>query len=703
MTKPLRGGLVVLGGLLASLVMLVPGTFMAPADSAAASIASSSLAAEQDASAALSGEDEPAAEPGDELPIADSALAAEASVELTGEVIVSISEEFPAEHDEHEHAEEELEYSYSVETASGVVVPIEGDIPAAVSSGDIFEGRVAVEAEILEQLTPEAADEVGSAKGSEPLAEASSAAQEVLAAATEAGAELSVVEAQVTVAPVAEAAAAQRHELVLVVNSPDGVAPVSESDSYLRSVANSAAAHWQSSSNGLVAPFDVAATIARTSGGTCAESPFTTWNSVATQLGYSSWNAFRTSVPGTARHLVVFNPSGCSETGVGIVGTGLHYGGAVRMSIGGGVDLTTLAHEIGHNIGLGHSNLQVCSGASCTSHEYWDIYDVMGLGVVGFDTLTPLNTSTASRLGFLPAPATQSLALDSGAGSKSWTVSLAKLESSSGIRHLSVTDPSTGEVFHVELRSGEGSPTPYYAYGATRTLGGTSVTFAPGVRLLRASGNGSAVVSAVASGGARRAAIVAGQSVTSPSGGITVAAVSGSVSTAMSVRVTLTSASVAAADGTMPVYRFWSDAYQGHFYTISATEKAQIQAKYPSNIWKYEAVAYSAFTKQVAGTVPLYRFWSDTMNGHFYTASESEKNHVIAAYDDSVWKYEGVAYYVYPSSSSVAGTRPVYRFWSDTKRHHFYTASESEKKHVIAVYDDSVWKYENPAFAVPTS
>ena len=98
----------------------------------------------------------------------------------------------------------------------------------------------------------------------------------------------------------------------------------------------------------------------------------------------------------------------------------------------------------------------------------------------------------------------------------------------------------------------------------------------------------------------------------------------------------------------------------------------------------------------VAALAPVYRFWSDTKQGHFYTISEAEKNHVIATYPPSVWNYERIAFYAETSATST--NSPVYRFWSDTKQHHFYTISEAEKNHVIATYPPSVWNYERIAF-----
>jgi len=144
------------------------------------------------------------------------------------------------------------------------------------------------------------------------------------------------------------------------------------------------------------------------------------------------------------------------------------------------------------------------------------------------------------------------------------------------------------------------------------------------------------------------------------------------------------------------VYRFWSKDFQSHFFTASF-EEAEI-VHYTNKHWHYEGVAYNAVDSTAQNAVPVYRFWSKRHKGHFYTASEAEKNLVINKYDDDVWKYEGVAWYVYATPTST--TRPVYRFWSRKHKHHFYTASEEEKNLVINKYDDDVWHYEGIAWYV---
>ena len=147
------------------------------------------------------------------------------------------------------------------------------------------------------------------------------------------------------------------------------------------------------------------------------------------------------------------------------------------------------------------------------------------------------------------------------------------------------------------------------------------------------------------------------------------------------------------------VYRFWSDTKQGHFYTASATEKDSIIATYSTDVWKYEGVAFQVYTTQESGTIPVYRFWSDTNQGHFYTASEEEKNYIIATYPENVWKYEGIAWYAYVSQQP--DSAPVYRFWSDEKQHHFFTFNPAEKTCVQNSYAQSTWNYEGVAYWTP--
>ena len=107
------------------------------------------------------------------------------------------------------------------------------------------------------------------------------------------------------------------------------------------------------------------------------------------------------------------------------------------------------------------------------------------------------------------------------------------------------------------------------------------------------------------------------------------------------------------------VHRFWSPLLMRYFYTASESEKDFVVATYP-DAWTYQGKAFYAYDGPLdAGVSPIYRFWSPVLCGHFYTISEKEKDSVIAKYP-GIWDYEGVAFYAYPVGSQVDGTVPVY-------------------------------------------
>jgi hypothetical protein len=145
-----------------------------------------------------------------------------------------------------------------------------------------------------------------------------------------------------------------------------------------------------------------------------------------------------------------------------------------------------------------------------------------------------------------------------------------------------------------------------------------------------------------------------------------------------------------------PVYRFWSPVLQRHFYTIRVGEKNKLEQKY-SDVWQYEQVAYYAFagaTDPIAA--PVYRFWSASLQTHFYTIREGEKNKVINNYSN-VWTYEGVAFYTYTPEAHPQGTSAVYRFWSERNSAHFYTINSAERDKLL---NDPlhIWAYELEAW-----
>lgn len=146
----------------------------------------------------------------------------------------------------------------------------------------------------------------------------------------------------------------------------------------------------------------------------------------------------------------------------------------------------------------------------------------------------------------------------------------------------------------------------------------------------------------------------------------------------------------------LPVYRFWSDESSSHFYTMSEAERSYIESSYPESAWRFEGTVFYAYDSPQSGTLPVYRFWSEMNEAHFYTLQESEKSYLENNYPVSVWAYENVAWHAYPSQ--VEGTSPVYRFWSPMLQSHFYTISEVEKDFVETMFPESFWIAEGIAW-----
>ena len=325
---------------------------------------------------------------------------------------------------------------------------------------------------------------------------------------------LGVSDVRLVGAEAAPAAAEDTAHQVYVAR-PTNVGGYTLSTAQVLAQADVVAAFWEDEANGAISDLAVPATVTTYTTGfsaatVCSLGQFFPMVDEAAAL-FPDAEFFGS---GATDVLVVVTPDiGCatSTLGVGSIGRSFASGGASVTRASSSYLQSTLAHEMGHNFGLQHSNVGTL--------EYHDIYNVMGFGIAGAHQLTALSTAYRLAQEITDPGEVEALPVPDPGQVATLTRTLAPRSDESGLRSLTVTSPDTGETYLVDYRSGTGQDAGS-PYAGGYSLAG--MVFRPGVVVEQVEeysvGSG---VSLVRDPGGRVAA-VAGDTWTSPGGAVTV-------------------------------------------------------------------------------------------------------------------------------------------------------------------------------------
>jgi hypothetical protein len=378
---------------------------------------------------------------------------------------------------------------------SGTSVPIDIDLPDGVGSGSAFSGTLS--------LTPPVSQSLGvSVGGSAPISATSKLGELVTDASVETETELPVEEGTFTDAPVTSALIGTSREMnvawVLPANGYGTVGGLSASqrntiDAHLTAMIDTTEAYWVRESEGAISALSIPS--ADSDANSTGHFPVIQSNYIcssstaAVNMWSTAWTYYKANVYNTAASIYSFVavvPNHACESragfiGLGNVGNGFSYSG--QYSSGGTTQALSstlidarstgagsggvLIHELGHNFGLGHSDLFGCTSSSyidykysgaktCNTYEYYDLFDPMGFevgdpGVLSAPHKIKLGILTAGD-GFTAVPS-----LGSGTESSTTDVTISPISDSSGNRAIRVKDPVYGKYFYIEYRSGSGA------------------------------------------------------------------------------------------------------------------------------------------------------------------------------------------------------------------------------------------------------
>ena len=145
-------------------------------------------------------------------------------------------------------------------------------------------------------------------------------------------------------------------------------------------------------------------------------------------------------------------------------------------------------------------------------------------------------------------------------------------------------------------------------------------------------------------------------------------------------------AAVFIAPSTVGVFRFFDSRYGTHFFTASTAERDTILQTRSDLV--NEGVGLTAMdpASKDPNAAPVFRFFDTSYGTHFFTASATERDQVLANRPDLT--FEGTGFYEHTAQQT--GDTPVYRFFDKNFGTHFYTGDGGERATILSTRPDLV-------------